>query len=120
MPAHDPATISIAPPEPLPIGFQWEKLSSQALHPWIAAFVGLHAFAIVSGLAAAYYVKVRLDTLSASNSVISRQASEIGGKVGELARAAPPLLARGTRPRGGGGSSSAGQGGFLKISLPKP
>src|SRR5258706_10424268 len=97
MPAHDTATISIAPPEPLPIGFQWEKLSSQALHPWIAAFVGLHAFAIVSGLAAAYYLKVRLDTLSASNSVISRQASEVGGEDRQPARAPPAPLAQGTQ-----------------------
>src|SRR5258706_9871816 len=105
MPAHDTATISIAPPEPLPIGFQWEKLSSQALHPWIAAFVGLHAFAIVSGLAAAYYVKLRLDTLSASNSVISRQASEIGGEGGGAGGGVTAGFARGTRVREYGASA---------------
>src|SRR5258706_9580704 len=112
MPAHDTATISIAPPEPLPIGFQWEKLSSQALHPWIAAFVGLHAFAIVSGLAAAYYVKVRLDSLSASNSVISRQASEIGGEGGRVARPAPAPPGPGAQARPDVGAASPVEGGF--------
>src|SRR4051812_7459382 len=120
MPAHDSATISIAPPERVPLGFQWEKLSTQALHPWIAAFVGLHAFAIVSGLAAAYYVKVRLDTLTASNSVISRQAGDIGGKVGELAEMSTAIKAEGTELRQYVASSSAEQVIFLKILILKP
>jgi len=121
MPAQDTATtISIAPKDAMPLGVQWEKLSSQALHPWIAAFVGLHAFAIVAGVAAAYYVKVRLDVLSASSSAISRQATELGSRVGDLTEQSMSIKADGTELRNYLASSSAEQVIFLKIMVLKP
>jgi hypothetical protein len=121
MPAQDTATtISIAPKDAIPLGVQWEKLSAQALHPWIAAFVGLHAFAIVAGVAAAYYVKVRLDGLSASSSVISRQATELGSRVGDLTEQSMSIKADGTELRNYLASSSAEQVIFLKIMVLKP
>lgn len=119
MSAAQDNTISIAPPEPIPLGFQWER-SAPAMQPWIAAFVGLHAFAIVSGIAAAYYVKVRLDGLAATSSVISRQANEIGGKVGDLAEQAAGIKAEGTELRQYIASGTAEQVIFLKILVLKP
>ena len=115
MPAQD---LSIAPPQPLEV--PWEKMSAQALHPWIAAFVGLHAFAIVSGVVAAYYIKVRLDALSASSSVISRQAADIGTGVGELKDQSVAIKAEGSELRQYVESSSAEQVIFLKILVLKP
>jgi soluble lytic murein transglycosylase-like protein len=112
--------ISIAPPEPLPLAAHFEKLSSQSVHPWIAAFVGLHAFAIVSGVLAAYYIKVRLDTLSASNSVISQKASDIGAGVSELKEHSVAIKAEGSELRQYVESSSAEQVIFLKILVLKP
>lgn len=109
--------ISIAPSQPIPIGVQWEKLSSQA---WIAAFVGLHAFAIVAGVGAAYYLKMRLDALSATSSVISRQATDIGARVGELSEQSVAIKAEGSELRQYVESSSAEQVIFLKILVLKP
>jgi soluble lytic murein transglycosylase-like protein len=116
----DTATISIAPHDRAALGVHWEKFSSQALHPWIAAFVGLHAFAIVSGLLAAYYVKVRLDALSANTSVISRQATDLGTHLGELSETSMAIKAEGTELRQYVASSSAEQVIFLKILVLKP
>ena len=121
MPAQDAAAISIAPKETASLGTQWEKLSSsQGLHPWIAAFVGLHAFAILTGVAAAYYVKVRLDALSASSSVISRQATDIGTRVSDLAEQSVGIKAEGTELRQYIASGTAEQVIFLKILVLKP
>lgn len=109
--------ISLAPQQPVALGVQWEKLSSQG---WIAAFVGLQAFAIVAGGGAAYFLKLRLDTLSANSSVISRQASEIGVRVGELADQSVAIKAEASQLRQYVESSSAEQVIFLKILVLKP
>lgn len=115
MPAPDVA-ISIAPKD-APLGAQWDK---QALHPWIAAFVGLNAFAIVSGIGAAYYVKTRLDGLSGSSSVIARQVNEIGAHVNELGEQSVAIKAEGTELRQYIASGTAEQVIFLKILVLKP
>ena len=121
MPATDAATtISIAPKDSASPGVQWDRLSSHALHPWIAAFVGLHAFAIVAGIAAAYLVKTRLDAIVASSGAISRQATELGARVGELAEQSISIRAEGTELRNYVASSSAEQVIFLKIMVLKP
>lgn len=112
--------ISIAPPQPIPLGAQWEKTATSSLHPWIAAFVGLHAFAIVAGVMAAYYIKVRLDALSAVSSVISRQATDIGARVGDLSEQSVAIKAEGSQLRQYVESSSAEQVIFLKILVLKP
>ena len=109
--------ISLAQPHSIPLGVQWEKLSLQG---WIAAFVGLQAFAIVAGGGAAYFLKLRLDALSASSSVISRQASEIGVHVGELADQSVAIKAEASQLRQYVESSSAEQVIFLKILVLKP
>jgi transglycosylase-like protein with SLT domain len=120
MPAQDTASMSIAPSQPVALGAQWEKLSAPSVHPWIAAFVGLHAFAIVAGVAAAYYVKVRLDALSSTSSVISRQATELNSKVGDLAEQSVGIKAEGTELRQYIASGTAEQIIFLKILILKP
>ena len=109
--------ISIAPSQPIPVGMQWEKLSSQA---WIAAFVGLHVFAIVAGGGAAFYLKLKLDALSATSSVIARQASDIGTRIGDLAEQSVAIKAEGSELRQYVESSSAEQVIFLKILVLKP
>jgi soluble lytic murein transglycosylase-like protein len=120
MPGPDTATIQIAPTQQAAAGAQWEKLPAQVLHPWIAAFVGLHAFAIVAGVLAAYYVKVRLDALSSSSSVISRQAGDIGTRLSELAEQSVAIKSESTELRQYMTSSSAEQVIFLKILVLKP
>jgi hypothetical protein len=115
MPAQDTALA-----QPIPINAQWEKLSSQALHPWIAAFVGLQAFAIVAGFGAAYFVKLRLDALSGTSSVMSRQVGEMSAKMGELAETSMAIKDEGTELRQYVASSSAEQVIFLKILILKP
>ena len=113
--------ISIAPPEPVTPGRLWERRQSlQALHPWIAAFVGLHVFVIVGGVAAAGYLKARLDAISATSSVISRQAADIGTRVGDLAEQSVAIKAEGSELRQYVESSSAEQVIFLKILVLKP
>jgi soluble lytic murein transglycosylase-like protein len=120
MPGPDTATIQIAPAQQAAAAAQWEKLPAQVLHPWIAAFVGLHAFAIVAGVLAAYYVKVRLDALSSSSSVISRQAGDIGTRLSELAQESVAIKSESTELRQYMTSSSAEQVIFLKILVLKP
>ena len=115
MPAQDTALA-----QPIPINAQWEKLSSQALHPWIAAFVGLQAFAIVAGFGAAYFVKLRLDALSATSSVMSRQVGEMSAKMADLAEQSMAIKDEGTELRQYVASSSAEQVIFLKILVLKP
>ena len=112
--------FAIASPMPLASGEQWEKLPLQVLHPWIAAFVGLHAFAIVAGVGAAYYLKIRLDALSSTSSVIARQAGDISTRVGDLAEQAVAIKAEGVGLRQYVESSSAEQVIFLKILVLKP
>jgi soluble lytic murein transglycosylase-like protein len=63
---------------------------------------------------------VRLDNLSANASVISRQATEIGGKIGDLGEQATAIRAEGTELRQYVASSSAEQVIFLKILVLKP
>jgi soluble lytic murein transglycosylase-like protein len=120
MPGPDTATIQIAPTQQAAAGAQWEKLPAQVLHPWIAAFVGLHAFAIVAGVLAAYYVKIRLDALSSSSAVISRQAGDIGTRLSELSEQSLAIKSEGTELRQYMTSSSAEQVIFLKILVLKP
>src|SRR5713226_3302859 len=83
--AEDTATISIAPPGREPLQLPWEKLSAPAVHPWIAAFVGVLAFAIVGGCAALVFLKARLDGLAATTTVTARQATDLTVKVADLA-----------------------------------
>jgi soluble lytic murein transglycosylase-like protein len=112
--------ISIAPREPTPVGLQWARLSRSALQPWIAAFVGVHAFAIVGGTAAAFFLKTRLDALATTTSAISRQAADIGAHVVELNEQARAIKAEGADLRQYVASSSAEQVVFLKILVLKP
>ena len=87
--AQDTATISIAPNEPATIDFPCDKLSAPVVHPWIAAFVGVLAFAIVGGIGALYFLKTRLDGLASTTTVTARQATDLTTKVGLLAGAFP-------------------------------
>src|SRR2546430_97769 len=57
---------------------------SDAVQPWVAAFVGLLAFALVSAMGAAYFFKIRLDSLAATSSAISLRASDLSAQVAEL------------------------------------
>jgi soluble lytic murein transglycosylase-like protein len=120
MPGPDTATIQIAPTQQAAAVAHFEKLPAQVLHPWIAAFVGLHAFAIVAGVLAAYYVKIRLDALSSSSSVISRQAGDIGTRLSDLAEQSVAIKSESTELRQYMTSSSAEQVIFLKILVLKP
>jgi soluble lytic murein transglycosylase-like protein len=112
--------IAIAPREPTPVGLQLSKWSTSELHPWIAAFVGLHALAIVGAAATAFFFKTRLDALAASSSAISRQAADIGARVAELNDQARLIKAEVTDLRQYVASSSAEQVVFLKILVLKP
>lgn len=120
MSPQDAAAIPIAPKDALPLAAQWDKTPAQALHPWIAAFVGLHAFAIVAGIAAAWYVKARLDGLSGSSAVIARQVGDISGRVDELSQQSLAIKAEGTELRQYIASGTAEQVIFLKILVLKP
>jgi len=118
--AEESATISFVSRERSPVDLPWEKLTTQAMHPWIAAFVGLHAFLIVGGGAAMYFLKTRLDGLGATASVLSRQTADISAKVGELGETSAAIKAEGTELRQYVASSSAEQVVFLKILVLKP
>ena len=120
VPAEDTATISFVPRERQPMELPWDKLSSSSVHPWIAAFVGLHAFAIVSAGAAVYFLKTRLDGLGATASVLSRQTSDISDKVAKLGDESIAIKAESTELRQYVASSSAEQVVFLKILVLKP
>lgn len=118
LPAEEGAPpISIARALELP----WEKTQAQAiLQPWIAAFVGLHVFAILGGIGSIWFFKTRLDSLAGSASVIARQTTETAGKVGELSDTAIAIRSDGTELRQYVASSSAEQVIFLKILVLKP
>jgi soluble lytic murein transglycosylase-like protein len=118
--AEDKATISIAPPGREPLQLPWEKLSAPAVHPWIAAFVGVLAFAIVGGCAALVFLKARLDGLAATTTVTARQATDLTVKVGDLAEQSVAIRAEETELRQYLASSSAEQVIFLKILVLKP
>lgn len=119
-PIPDVPAISIAPREPTPAGLQWARLSRSALQPWIAAFVGVHFFAIVGGAAAAFFFKTRLDALATTASAISRQTADIGAHVAELNEQARAIKFEGADLRQYIASSSAEQVVFLKILVLKP
>src|SRR5438477_7588382 len=118
--AGETATISIAPTEPAALDFPWEKLSPPGVHPWIAALVGVFAFAIVGGCAALYFLKTRLDGLAMTTTVTARQATDLSTKVGELAEQSVAIRAEETELRQYLASSSAEQVIFLKILVLKP
>ena len=44
--SEESATLAFVPRGPVPFGVQLEKLATPAMHPWIAAFVGLNALLI--------------------------------------------------------------------------
>lgn len=120
MPAEDTAAISIAPREPTPLVLQSAKVSPLAVQPWIAAFVGMFAFAIVSASAAAFFLKTRLDALAVTASAISRQSIDLTGRVGELNEQTRAIKAEETELRQYVASSSAEEVVFLKILVLKP
>ncbi|HET9683763.1 MAG TPA: transglycosylase SLT domain-containing protein, partial [Gemmatimonadaceae bacterium] len=101
-------------------GLSWEKLPLHVVHPWIAAFVGLHAFAILGAGAAVYYLKTRLDALSSSAAVTARQTADLALRAGELRDQSVAIRAEGTELRQYIASSSAEQVIFLKILVLKP
>ena len=101
-------------------GLPWEKLPLHVLHPWIAAFVGLHAFAIVGAGAAIYFLKTRLDALASSAAVTARQTADLAVHTGELRDQSVAIRAEGTELRQYIASSSAEQVIFLKILVLKP
>jgi len=114
-PAED--TLSIARH---PLGLQLPKLSSEAFQPWVAAFVGLLAFAIVTIGASAWFIKIRLDSLSATSASISRQATDAAAQIAELKDQSRAIKAEATDLRQYVASSSAEQVVFLKILVLKP
>jgi soluble lytic murein transglycosylase-like protein len=119
-PAEDTATISFVPREPRPLELPWEKLNTHAVHPWIAAFVGLHAFVLLGGTAAGYFLKTRLDGLASTANMISRQNGDLASRVGELGEDSRAIKAEGTELRQYVASSSAEQVIFLKVLVLKP
>src|SRR4051812_34374672 len=118
LPAEETAPpISIARALALP----WEKTQAQAmLQPWIAAFVGLHVFAILGGIGAIWFLKTPLDSLSGSSTVIARQTTDMTTKLGDLSDQAMSIKMEGTELRQYVASSSAEQVIFLKILVLKP
>lgn len=120
MTAPDSATISIAPHEPSSLDLPWEKLSSNAVHPWIAALVGLQAFALVGTGVAMYFLKARLDALSATTAVTARHTTELTARIGDLGEQSTAIKAEGTELRQYLASNSAEQVIFLKILVMKP
>ena len=118
--AEDSTTLAFVPREPIPFGVQLEKLTGQAFHPWIAAFVGLNVFVILGSVATAYFLKTRLDALAANSSVISRQSTELVARVGELTEQSVAIKSEATELRQYVASSSAEQVIFLKILVLKP
>src|SRR5438105_1782976 len=117
MPAEEAAPISIA----RALGMPWEKAQAQAaVQPWIAAFVGLHVFAMLGATGAVWFLKARLDSLSGSTSVIARQTTDLATHVGELTETAGAIRMDGTELRQYVASSSAEQVIFLKILVLKP
>ena len=114
------ATISIAPTEAPSLTLPWDRLSSPASQQWIAAFVGLNLFAILGAGGAGYFLKVRLDVLAANSSVLSRQATDLALKIGELGEQSISIKAEGTELRQYVASSSAEQVIFLKILVLRP
>ena len=46
---------------PQPALLRLPRFTAAEIQPWIGAFVALHAFALVSGFAAAWYLKSRLE-----------------------------------------------------------
>ena len=119
-PAEDTATIAFVPREAAPLELPWEKLSSPSVHPWIAAFVGLHAFVLLGGTAAVYFLKARLDGLAWTVNSISRQTGDLGARIAELGEDSRAIKAEGTELRQYVASSSAEQVVFLKILVLKP
>src|SRR5438552_6384465 len=95
------------------------RLSTAEIHPWIGAFVALHAFALVSAFAAAWYLKARLDSISSSVTVISRQAADLTEKTAALGEESRAIKAEGAELRQYIASSSAEQVVFLKILVLK-
>jgi soluble lytic murein transglycosylase-like protein len=118
--ADDAAAISIAPHEPPPLDLPWDKLRSPSVHPWIAAFVGLHAFAIVGACAAVWFLKARLDGLGSTTTVTARQTTELASRIADLGEQSVAIRAEETELRQYLASSSAEQVIFLKILVLKP
>jgi hypothetical protein len=118
-PAPDSA-ISIAPHEPASLDLPWVKLSSSAMHPWIAALVGVTAFAIAGAGVAVYFLKARLDSLAATTAITARQTTELTARIGDLGEQSTSIKAEGTELRQYLASNSAEQVIFLKILVLKP
>jgi soluble lytic murein transglycosylase-like protein len=125
--AEEASALSGEPPgepaesgEPTPLRIQMRRLSSEALHPWIAAFVGLHALAIIGAGLSVWYFKTRLDGLTSSSATVVRQTAEVGNKVAEIAEESRAIKAEETELRQYVASSSAEQVVFLKILVLKP
>jgi soluble lytic murein transglycosylase-like protein len=117
MPAEQ---IAMSSNEPTPLQFPWDRPSRRAMDRWIAAFVGLNAFAIVGAGAFALYLKARIDNVSATTAVTARQTSDLATRMGELAETSTAIKAEGTELRQYVASSSAEQVIFLKILVLRP
>jgi soluble lytic murein transglycosylase-like protein len=114
------ATLAFVPRGPVPFGVQLDKLASQPVQPWIAAFVGLNALLIFGSVATAYFLKTRLDALAATSSVLSRQSTELVSQVAGLNEQSVNIRSEATELRQYVASSSAEQVIFLKILVLKP
>ena len=113
MPAEDAVPISIARVLRMPN-------EGAAQQHWIAAFVGLQAFALLAATGAVWFLKTRLDSLSGSATVIARQTTDLSVRLGDLSEQAQAIRMEGTELRQYVSSSSAEQVIFLKILVLKP
>ena len=116
-PTEGTAAIPIDPSE---TQRPWAFVSSPAPQQWIAAFVGLNLLAIFGAAGAGYFLKVRLDGLAANSSVLSRQATDLATRVGELGEQSLSIRKEGTELRQYVASSSAEEVVFLKILVLRP
>ena len=111
-----------APTEPVTLGLgsALRALSPHAAHYWISALVGLQLFALIGGVAAAWFLKGRLDVLGANSVSVSRLAGQVEARVSELGEESRAIKAETTELRQYVASSSAEQVVFLKILVLKP
>lgn len=117
--AQDGATLPIGSTAPTSLGLHLPRLASD-FHPWIAAFVGVHALALVGAGAAGWFLKVRIDALSSGSGALSRTVGDLSNRVGEVAEQTRAIRGEATELRQYVASSSAEQVMFLKVLVLKP
>jgi soluble lytic murein transglycosylase-like protein len=96
------------------------SLKPSNVQPWTAALVGFLALALVGSAGAIYYFKWRLDGLSSTAAVTSRQTTVLMERADALDEQARAIRAEGLDLRQYVASNSAEQVIFLKMLVLKP